>query len=465
MTLEMKRWIVAVLGILFLAGLLIVGWVEGGKRRFVEKPEPVAGGDSKACVDCHRQKSPALVAQWADSRHAAVGVSCFECHAAGDNDPDAFLHEGKRIATVPTPIDCARCHADQTAEFMASHHAKAAKFIGSLDNILGEIVEGHLAAANGCQQCHGSTVALVKDAGGELRREKDGRPVLDPLTWPNTGIGRVNLDGSLGTCTACHTRHTFSRAQARQPEVCGKCHMGPDHPQIEIYTESKHGIVYAARKAEMNLESPSWVVGRDYDAAPTCATCHMSATRNQPVTHDVGARISWTLRPVVSTKLEKWEDRRRAMQDVCSACHAPDFVSAFYRQFDGTIELYNEKFAKPAQKLMGALRAAKKITPTPFDDEIEWTFYHLWHHEGRRARMGVSMQGPDYTQWHGFFEVAHRFYFELLPKARELGAGDAGFAKALAEVEAMTEHRWLKGMTQSDIESIERFYRERYGKP
>jgi hydroxylamine dehydrogenase len=29
----------------------------------------------------------------------------------------------------------------------------------------------------------------------------------------------------------------------------------------------------------------------------------MSATRSQEVTHDVGDRISWTLRPVISTKL------------------------------------------------------------------------------------------------------------------------------------------------------------------
>ena len=64
---------------------------------------------------------------------------------------------------------------------------------------------------------------------------------------------------------------------ARQPEVCGKCHMGPDHPQIEIYVESKHGIAFRTRLAEMNLESDSWVLGEDYTAAPTC---HMSATPN-----------------------------------------------------------------------------------------------------------------------------------------------------------------------------------------
>ncbi len=84
-----------------------------------------------------------------------------------------------------------------------------------------------------------------------------GNGKFDPDTWPNSGIGRVNPDGSKGTCAACHGRHAFSSAQARQPENCGNCHMGPDHPQIEIYNESKHGIQFRAIIAKMNLDSKS----------------------------------------------------------------------------------------------------------------------------------------------------------------------------------------------------------------
>ena len=92
---------------------------------------------------------------------------------------------------------------------------------------------------------------------------------LDPATWPNTGIGRINPDGSEGSCTACHSRHAFSAAQARTPDTCGKCHMGPDHPQIEIYNESKHGIAYRANLAKMAMDNAKWIVGEDYSAAPT----------------------------------------------------------------------------------------------------------------------------------------------------------------------------------------------------
>ena len=180
----------------------------------------------------------------------------------------------------------------------------------------GVMINGMASANTGCRQCHGSKVALM-DADGkainvdDLKPDKDGkptnkaavariarddkgRPKLHPHTWPNTGIGRINLDGSRGSCSACHSRHDFSPRRARQPENCGKCHLGPDHPQKEIYEESKHGVAYRDLKDKMNLNSHKWVLGKDYSAAPTCATCHMSGnTRNGgKITHDPGKRIS-----------------------------------------------------------------------------------------------------------------------------------------------------------------------------
>ena len=38
------------------------------------------------------------------------------------------------------------------------------------------------------------------------------------------------------------------------------------------------------------------------------------------------------------------------------------------------------------------------------------------HHQvGRRARHGASMMGPDYTHWHGMYEVSKHYYTEFLP--------------------------------------------------
>lgn len=411
---------------------------------FAGAQQPKVSAEGQSCLDCHSNSTPGLVEQWRGSAHAKVSVDCYSCHRANDKDPATFDHYGQKIAVIVTPNYCNRCHSKEVEQFEKSHHAKAAQFIGSLDNMLGEIVEGGPAAVNGCRQCHGSEVQYR--GGGKF----------DPATWPNSGIGRVNPDGSRGACAACHGRHAFSSAQARQPENCGKCHMGPDHPQIEIYNESKHGIQFRANLAKMNLDSKSWIVGKDYSAAPTCATCHMSATSNQPVTHDVGDRISFTLRPVVSIRLEDWERRRAAMQDVCSNCHASGWVENFYKQYEGTVELYNEKFAKPAKAIMDKLYASGKLTRTPFDDKIEWTYYELWHHQGRRARMGTAMMGPDYTQWHGFYEVAKAFYTEFVPEAEALSPG------ITKPIMATADHKWTKGMTREQIEQQLEFYRNRY---
>lgn len=408
--------------------------------------------EGKACLACHESQSPSFVKDWEDSRHAAMGVDCFTCHRAAPTDSDAMQHYGYTIAVLVTPKDCGRCHAREVKEMTGSHHAKAGDILNSLDNYLGEVVGGPEAATVGCVQCHGSKVKVL--AGGKL----------DPATWPNTGIGRINPDGSKGSCSACHTRHSFSKAQAREPEACGKCHLGPDHPQKEIYEESKHGILYAAKKQQLNLDSDSWVVGKDYTAAPTCATCHMGATPNQPATHDVGTRLSWTLRPPVSKKQEHADKRRAAMEDVCSSCHSAPFVTGFYRQFDDLVGLYDTKFGKPAAAIMKELADRGIIKPVEFDKKLDWTYYELWHHEGRRARHGAAMSGPDYAWWHGIYEVSKNFYTEFLPEVREV-AGPKAYAELIAKyLTPDMRHDWYtKGMTKEQLDKIRKFYQERYG--
>lgn len=413
----------------------------GGSRA---QKAPAISSQGKQCIQCHQGTTPGVVEQWKNSAHYRTGIDCYSCHKANEGDPATFEHYGNKIAVIVTPNYCNRCHKKEVTEFEASHHAKAASFIGSLDNMLGEVVEGGAAAINGCMQCHGSTVKYK------------GEGKFDASTWPNSGIGRVNPDGSKGSCAACHGRHSFSSAVARQPENCGKCHMGPDHPQIEIYNESKHGIQFRANVSRMNLEKKSWVVGKDYTAAPTCSTCHMSATATQPVTHDIGSRISWTLRPVVSIKLENWEKRRESMQEVCSNCHAAGWVDNFYKQYDNTVDLYNEKFAKPAKSIMEKLVADGKLSKTPFDEKLEWTYYELWHHQGRRARMGTAMMGPDYTQWHGFYEVAKSFYNEFLPEAEALEPG------VTEKTTSSDFHKWRKGFSADELQKILNFYKDRY---
>jgi hypothetical protein len=523
MSLKAKQIIIALLGITFLVSLVFVQWMEVIRKQ--EESGDVAHiAFSKAemarCADCHRQQTPGIYAHWQDSTHAAKGVGCVDCHQASEGDADAFNHQGRLIATVVTPRDCSRCHKKEYDEFSASHHAAAGNILDSLDNFLAETVEGSrtpfsphsptpgrkfglvngmASAETGCLQCHGSKMALqgtdgpitVDDLDPDpetgkprntsilakiMRNEsKDNKPLYESSTWPNTGIGRLNLDGSRGSCSACHSRHDFSPRRARQPENCGKCHLGPDHPQKEIYEESKHGIAYRDLKDKMKLDGDKWVLGKDYAQAPTCATCHMSANTKSGITHDPGRRISWTNRPPISRVMdtdkhgdavketdpakraelvvEGWSVKRDRMKQVCMHCHTSDYVAGFYKQYDDFIHNYNEKFAKPGSKIMAALLAGNIRTKADFDEEIEWTWFYLWHHEGRRARHGASMMAPDYAHWHGMYEVAERFYMELIPQARHMAEdakqagnveGGEAVLKLIEELLARPEHKWFE---------------------
>ncbi len=408
--------------------------------------------EGQACIGCHEAQSPAFVTEWKLSTHAAKGVDCYTCHKAEKSDPDAMEHNGYTIAILVTPKDCGKCHAKEEKEMTESHHAKAGDILNSADNYLGEVVGGQEAVAVGCLQCHGGIVKVL--ANGKL----------DTNSWPNTGIGRINPDGSKGSCSACHARHSFSKAQAREPQTCGKCHLGPDHPQMEVYQESKHGILYEANKERMNMHKDKWVVGQDYSAAPTCATCHMSATPTQAVTHDVGARISWTLRPPISKKMENADKKRAAMQNVCNSCHSTPFVEGFYKQFDNLVNLYDDKFAKPATAIRQELMDKGKLTKANFDDKLDWIYWELWHHEGRRARHGAAMSGPDYAWWHGIYDVAKNFYTEFLPEVKNV-AGPELYSEIVKKyLETDVRHEWYtKGMTKEQLEKIQKFYNERYG--
>jgi hypothetical protein len=97
-------------------------------------------------------------------------------------------------------------------------------------------------------------------------------------------------------------------------------------------------------------------------------------------------------------------------------------------------------------------------------EKLEWTYYELWHHEGRRARHGASMSGPDYVWWHGMYDVAKTFYLQFIPEVKQVAG--APLATELLEKHVFSQpgHKWLKeGMTKEQLQKIQDFYKERYG--
>jgi len=272
-------------------------------------PAEIASSPITPCINCHDTVTPGIVKQWQESKHSKVGVKCYVCHRAKDNDPAGFDHNGFRVTAVVTPRYCESCHPKQVKEFHESMHDEAAFFAMSAYGVVsGERVEDNVtmgqtknyktnfsreSAEAGCLDCHGTVIKVGKD-----------RKLIN---WPNMGIGRLNPDGSAGSCAACHTRHTFSIAQARKPETCGQCHLGPDHPQREIYEESKHGNLVSANGEHYNWDVPPGQWGPEDIEAPTCATCHMSGFGGAvESTHNVSARLKWELEPVFS-----WPTDRR----------------------------------------------------------------------------------------------------------------------------------------------------------
>ncbi len=359
------------------------------------------------CVKCHSQKTEGIFRDWASGQHARSGVDCYKCHRANsDNavDQKHFQYDSRPISTVVSPLTCGSCHRQQLQQFASSKHANTLKIISQIDPWLREALAGLVEITSGCAACHGSKVELV---GG----------IPDPATWPNVGIGRQNPDGSHGSCSACHTRHRFAVSEARKPEACNQCHLGPDHPQMEIYAESKHGAIYQTEGQGWNWDTPNsgtWQAGKDF-RAPTCASCHISGGTNFSATHDVGKRLSWELQTPESVHPENfkpwpatvnWQEARLEMKKVCLQCHGQVWVEQHFITLDDAVASYNTKYFRPMKNLLEKLYADGKLDGTSLlDERIELEFYEFWHHEGRRARMGVAMSAPDYAWWHGFYPL------------------------------------------------------------
>ncbi len=433
---------------LFLLGILICGVVgflassilvarsatapnQAKEKEFrIERSIPKEG---IACIECHKKESPGIFADWAHSRHASANITCIDCHKAEEFDPDVSKEHYKQyarsdqkfgtkeykvpISAVVSPKDCSRCHPDEAKQYSKSKHANTLEIIWKIDPWLNKGMNSDNERTTGCYHCHGTIVKF-----------KDGK--LTPDTWPSVGVGRINPDGSRGACTSCHTRHLFSVMEARKPEACGQCHLGPDHPQIEIFMESKHGDIYTAHGDKYNWDAApgTWTAGVDY-RAPTCAACHMSGSGPVLTTHDVTERLSWELQAPLTVRPQDfkplpaktdWKVEREKMKAICLQCHAKQWVDNHYVQIDKTVQEYNEVYFKPAKKMLGELYDKGLLDKTGFfDEKPELDYYYLWHHEGRRARMGTAMMAPDYAWWHGFYECKER-YNDFMELSRDL---------------------------------------------
>jgi hypothetical protein len=256
-------------------------------------------------------------------------------------------------------------------------------------------IEGPSAMASGCAACH--------------------------------SVGRPNEDGTLGTCTVCHTRHTSSVALARMPKTCAQCHMGPDHSQIEIYEESRHGVMFEAQRALLNLSVPSKSLTTRDMFVPTCATCHMSGLNGQKITHDPSERLSWYLADAISKPRPNHDRAQAEMKTICLQCHTKPLVERVYTQADAVVASTNRR-VQEAASLMADLRKDGALTTPPFTQPIDFLYFDLWHYDGRTSKHGAFMGGADFVQWHGNYPMVAKMV-ELRAQAAELRRGAHGAAR------------------------------------
>lgn len=113
------------------------------------------------CAACHLSavQAPgwAHVVDWEDSRHAAAGVSCHDCHRGDPTAPSRAaahvgvlkpLHPNSPVRRGGLPATCGQCHAGQLDAFRASRHSA---LLQSLD-----ARRADTRRVPTCATCHGS---------------------------------------------------------------------------------------------------------------------------------------------------------------------------------------------------------------------------------------------------------------------------------------------------------------------
>lgn len=391
-------------GLVLIAGAFLIGFDIDDEGQLRPSSNIVLAqsieSSTDECVVCHTDHTPGIVNQFGKSTHFDSNVSCSDCHSVEEGYPGANQHPEAEFWVLPlsSTAKCETCHREQVQQFKLSRHGLPAYVAYAGSEVLND---EQLAEYQG-----------VPEGGGYIARERnslhamEGEAVTKFACETCHDVGKPNPDGSTGNCTDCHIRHEFSLEQARKPETCNACHIGPDHPQWEIYQESGHGISYMTSGHEWHWDAePGTLTTVDFPA-PTCATCHMSGFGLSATTHDVGDRLSWFLAAPISGKRPVWNENRVRMQNVCLACHSNNFVDTFYQDADALTESIND-WVKLSDAMVQPLKDNGLMTAAPFDEPIDYTYFNIWHHWGRTAKFGAWMQGADYVQWHGAYEIMH----------------------------------------------------------
>lgn len=260
---------VAVRG-LFRCALLLgcLGWILSGTARAEEETAEDDALSDATCLECHSdpdltmEKDGEDVSIFVDEKKLRASVHaknrCAECH----RDLTAEHPDDEKAAL---PVDCAKCHEQQSETFGASVHGIALR-------------NGNDGAAT-CVDCHGthevfehgsvkSLTHFSKLAGtcGECHQQES-----EDVAASVHGKAVASGERDAATCTDCHSEHRIhglsnEKSMMVTADMCSKCHASekinsrlrlPDDP-VKTFFESYHGL---AAKGGSTL-------------AANCASCH-----------------------------------------------------------------------------------------------------------------------------------------------------------------------------------------------
>lgn len=369
------------------------------------------------CVSCHTKITPNIVTDWQLSKHFQNDVSCEVCHGSEHNGPsnvDKVL--------LPTPETCKSCHETQVEQYSKGKHALGWASMNAMPTIHMQpmaLIEG----MKGCGSCH--------KIG--LKSEEE--------------IKQLKADGQqhgVASCDACHTRHTFSKKEAQQPQACQTCHMGFDHPQWEMYSGSKHGVRYLLKQNGVLPEET---------AAPTCQTCHMQDGNHEVRTGwgFLAVRLpmpddeQWTKDRVTILKAlgvldpdgnptalldvvkaadvarltqEDWDKERNKMIKTCKNCHSGNFAENELKKGDNMIKEADHLMAEAITIVAGLYMDGTIPKPESyayafpmlltFHDAptvIEQKLFVMFLEHRMRTFQGTFHANPDNALWYGWSEM------------------------------------------------------------
>ncbi|MBW2504407.1 MAG: hypothetical protein JRE16_07545 [Deltaproteobacteria bacterium] len=335
------------------------------------------------CLECHRNETPAAVRQWTNSAHFDK-VGCDDCHG---NDHDQILSGESSVVAK----NCGKCHENAFHQHINSRHGVSLHTGWGCSRNLPD------RDPRECRFCH--------EEGSTKPRNSVQCARFLKQTSAMASIGCNRCHQVENSCAACHTNHLTNLDIVRHPGVCATCHMGPDHPQWEMWQTSRHGLLFESYGDE---------------TGPTCQRCHMPEG-----THDVSIGITMSPGMQLFDK-ETQVEQRALMLGICQECHAAGFSQ---RELDKADAVHSQsmQLIAEAKEVIQDIADLNLLVPSLkerpahplhgqqlvldgqmlYEDfsHIERLFFKMKKFDLSKTVKGAYHQNPAYTHWYGNAEL------------------------------------------------------------